>query len=194
MKSEKKQLDKFPGFPPEPTTNYWPYPRALNGWWYSLSGSEQKVLDYILRHTWGFKKTADKISLTQFETGVRNLDKGVGLSRPAIVKAIKGLVRKGFIRKIKGRPNKYEMVKDFNYLGKSSLPKDGKDSLHTINDSSIKDLQEDLEDWFYRIGKPSSLAVGVIKKYGFENVKRAYQYTCDSGGTIDTFFRELKGE
>ncbi len=68
---------KFPGFPPEPSTNFWSYPKALNGYWHTLSGSEQKVLDYILRHTWGFKKISDEISLTQLERGIENFDKGV---------------------------------------------------------------------------------------------------------------------
>lgn len=93
----------FPGFPVEPTNNYWRYPRIVDGWWHQLSGSEQKVLDYILRHTWGYDKEIDAISLSQFESGVYSkkshqwIDQGTGLTRPSITKALKGLIQKGFI-------------------------------------------------------------------------------------------------
>jgi len=93
-------MNKFPGFPKEPAQNYWPYPKALNGWWHTLSGSEQKVLDYILRHTWGFKKSSDYISYSQFINGVENCDRGCGIVGPATLsKALKGLVEKGFIKR-----------------------------------------------------------------------------------------------
>lgn len=98
-------MTKFPGFPKEPATNYWPYPKALNGWWHILSGAEQKILDYILRHTWGFKKNADFISYSQFKDGVRGCDKGCGLkSDTTIAKALVGLESKGFINRSGGEP------------------------------------------------------------------------------------------
>ncbi len=97
-------MNKFPGFPKEPYQEWWPYPRALNGWWHTLSGSEQKVLDYILRHTWGFKKNADYISYAQFINGIENCDKGCGLKSPnALSNALKGLEKKGFIRREGGK-------------------------------------------------------------------------------------------
>lgn len=136
------QNQKFPGFPPEPITNFWSYPKILNGYWHSLSSSEQKVLDYILRRTWGFDKTSDEISLSQLEKGIRNLDNGTGLSRPTIIKAIRGLVLKGFIKKSEGeKANCYELVKDFNYPSKESLLFAGKESLHTIDNITIDNKQ-----------------------------------------------------
>ncbi len=130
---------KFPGFPPEPSTNFWSYPKALNGYWHTLSGSEQKVLDYILRHTWGFKKISDEISLTQLERGIENFDKGTGLSRPTIITAVKGLIKKGFIaKKIGEKANCYELVKNFNYPSKRILPFDSKKSLPTIENFTIE--------------------------------------------------------
>ena len=105
----------FPGFPPKPVTNYWPYPKALNGWWHSLTASEQKVLDYLLRHTWGFKKNSDMISLSQFMKGITKkngeiLDTGTGLKDKKTIRgALKGLENKGFIQSIPkaGNPNLY---------------------------------------------------------------------------------------
>ena len=135
-------MKKFPGFPPEPSMNFWSYPKDLNGYWHQLTGSEQKVLDYILRHTWGFKKVADEISLTQLESGIKDFDKGTGLSRPTIIKALKGLIKKGFIsKKLGNKANHYELVKNFNYPSKRTLPFDGKQSLPTIDNFTIKKRQ-----------------------------------------------------
>jgi len=135
-------IKKFPGFPPQPSTNFWSYPKDLNGYWHQLSGSEQKVLDYILRHTWGFDKVADEISLTQLERGIKNFDKGTGLSRPTIIKALKGLIKDRFISKKPGnKANCYELVKNFNYPSKESLLFGSKKSSPTIDNNTIKKRQ-----------------------------------------------------
>lgn len=136
------QNQKFPGFPPEPITNFWSYPKILNGFWRYLTSSEQKVLDYILRRTWGFDKNLDEISLNQLEKGIKNIDKGTGLSRPTIIKSIKGLVIKGFIKKTIGeKANCYELVKDFDYPSKDSLHFAGKKPLPTIDNITIDNKQ-----------------------------------------------------
>ena len=141
MKKEDKD-QKFLGFPPKPSVNFWSYPKALDGYWHQLSGSEQKVLDYILRHTWGFNKTSDEISLSQLEKGIKNFDKGTGLSRPTVIKALKGLIKKGFIyRKLGKKANRYELVKDFNQPSKKTLPSASKKTLHTIDNITIKKKQ-----------------------------------------------------
>ena len=145
-------MKKFPGFPKEPATNYWPYPKALNGWWHLLKGSEQKALDYILRHTWGFNKTSDKIAYRQFIDGVKNCDKGCGIKSSATLsKALNGLARKGFIT-IKGgqktgKLNIYSLafgrVEPLQKLKRGSLETKEVTSLetkHTIKDKTIKDI------------------------------------------------------
>ncbi len=68
-----------------------------------LSGAEIKVLLYIIRRTAGFKKTTDAISLSQFEKGIithegKVLDKGCGLNRETICKALQSLEKKGCIK------------------------------------------------------------------------------------------------
>lgn len=67
-----------------------------------LSGTELKVLLYIIRRTFGFKKSQDNISLNQMLNGVKRkdgrvLDRGVGLSKPALLGALRSLVEKGVI-------------------------------------------------------------------------------------------------
>ncbi len=62
-----------------------------------ISEADGKVLLYICRRTYGFQKEQDRISLSQFVDGIkdrndRTLDYGCGVSRPAVVEALKNLV------------------------------------------------------------------------------------------------------
>ncbi len=77
------------------------YPVLLNGvidhFMYDLSGNDLKVLLYILRHTFGYSKTADSIALRQLQYGIekRNgilLDRGTGLTRNTILNSINNLI------------------------------------------------------------------------------------------------------
>jgi hypothetical protein len=67
-----------------------------------LSGAEFKVLAYVVRRTFGFKKESDSISLDQICNGITRrdgsvLDEGTGLARKTAVAAIQGLEGKGVI-------------------------------------------------------------------------------------------------
>jgi hypothetical protein len=67
-----------------------------------LNEGELKVLLYIIRRTFGFQRDADDISIKQMMDGLvtrdgRRLDEGVGLSRSAVIRALKGLQDKGVI-------------------------------------------------------------------------------------------------
>src|SRR6266511_1327678 len=69
-----------------------------------LSGAELKVLLYIIRRTFGFKKGSDRISKAQLERGIQKrdgtvLDRGTGLSRRAIRLAVDSLVEQGILLK-----------------------------------------------------------------------------------------------
>src|SRR5215210_1514707 len=65
-----------------------------------ISDIELRVLLYIIRRTFGFKKDADNISLKQIVQGIttqdgRVFDRGAGVSKPSAIKAVRGLVDKG---------------------------------------------------------------------------------------------------
>ena len=113
---------KFKGFPPK-----------------------QKVLDYILRHTWGFDKNKDEISLSQLQKGIKNFDSGTGLSRRGIIYAIngkkegrKGLIKMGFIKKRKGKyANSYELVTNLHHPSATSSPVPSVKSAPTIDNYPI---------------------------------------------------------
>jgi hypothetical protein len=80
-----------------------------------LSGAELKVVLYIVRRTFGFKKGSDRISLSQFESGIMRktgeaLDQGTGLSSRAIRLALQGLVEKNILvkRRVTSRERGHE--------------------------------------------------------------------------------------
>lgn len=83
--------------------NYTPVPDQLfDEHLHLLSGAELKVLLYICRRTFGFKRDSDNISLNQMLDGIvkkdgTRLDHGTGLSKSTLLKAIKSLVDMNFI-------------------------------------------------------------------------------------------------
>ena len=67
-----------------------------------LNQAELKVLLYIIRRTFGFKKKFDDISLNQLVDGIRTkegkvLDRGTGLSKSAVARALRALKEKHLI-------------------------------------------------------------------------------------------------
>jgi hypothetical protein len=68
-----------------------------------LTEAELRVLLYIVRRTFGWKKDCDEISLSQITGGIvkrdgTRLDWGAGVAKSTAVRAIKGLVEKEIIR------------------------------------------------------------------------------------------------
>jgi hypothetical protein len=67
-----------------------------------LTGAELKVLLYIVRRTFGFKRESDTISLSQMLNGIatrdgRVLDRGVGLSKKTLLDALRSLAARRII-------------------------------------------------------------------------------------------------
>lgn len=67
-----------------------------------LSGAELKVLLYIIRRTFGFKRDSDAISLGQMLTGIvkrdgERLDAGTGLTKKTLLKALSSLIARQII-------------------------------------------------------------------------------------------------
>jgi DNA-binding HxlR family transcriptional regulator len=83
--------------------NYTPVPDELfDEQLPDLSGAELKVLLYIIRRTFGFKKERDNISLNQLIHGITTkedvvLDRGTGLSKKTLLETLKNLVEKNLI-------------------------------------------------------------------------------------------------
>lgn len=67
-----------------------------------LTGAELKVLMYVIRRTFGFKRDSDHISLSQMVQGITRkdgsvLDRGTGLTKESVIKAARTLVGKGIL-------------------------------------------------------------------------------------------------
>lgn len=67
-----------------------------------LSDAELRVLLYIVRRTFGFKRDADAISLSQMVSGITTkdgkvLDSGTGLAKSTVARGLAGLRAKGVI-------------------------------------------------------------------------------------------------
>jgi len=94
MEKREKQLD-FQGFRSPNTT---PLPDEFFDFvLYYLTGAETKVCLYIARRTFGWKKPTDNISLMQMVNGITKktgeiLDRGTGLSKSSVAKAVNSLV------------------------------------------------------------------------------------------------------
>ena len=76
-----------------------------------LDEKELKVLLYIIRRTFGFKKQADNISLNQLVSGIttrdgRVLDRGTGLSKATVARALQSLKQKNLINASQNRDPK----------------------------------------------------------------------------------------
>lgn len=67
-----------------------------------LNGSEVKLMNYLMRRTYGFKKGSDTVSISQMLHGIvrrdgTRLDLGSGLSKGSIIKTLNSLEEKGLI-------------------------------------------------------------------------------------------------
>lgn len=81
-----------------------------------LSEGELKCYLYAVRRTLGFHKGKDRISLSQFVSGLKTkeqkvLDRGTGLSRQTVVDSLASLVRVGLLKvTYTSKGNIYELV------------------------------------------------------------------------------------
>lgn len=91
---------KFAGFSSPNTT---PVPDVLfDELLLILDNAELRVLLYIIRRTFGFKRSTDDISISQMVGGIRKkdgtvLDWGTGISKASVTRGLKGLLEKGII-------------------------------------------------------------------------------------------------
>jgi hypothetical protein len=95
-----------------------------------VSPAEWKVLCYIVRHTYGWKKDGDHISLKQMVDGIvthdgRLLDSGTGMSKPTVIKALQGLTRMGLVLVHKERSADLEYETNFYSIRQRAEPLEG---------------------------------------------------------------------
>ena len=102
----KAYMDRFKGFCRPNTT---PTPDELfDVFLTELTHAELKILLYIIRRTFGFKKDVDSISLNQISNGIvtkagKQLDRGAGVDRRTAMRVVKQLENKGLITVVRRR-------------------------------------------------------------------------------------------
>jgi hypothetical protein len=115
-----------------------------------LSGPEQKVMDYILRRTYGWQKLEDKISLSQFKRGIVNqktgkiTDRGTGIKNDeTILSALNNLEKMGFIAIIRkrGKTNIYKLQL---LLHSESTTHQNREVATTSNADTTKNVTKDI--------------------------------------------------
>src|SRR5256885_1077911 len=98
-------VEKFGGFTP-PVSNYFRMPNN----WINISAkitnlAELKIVQYVLRHTWGFHEYDGKpkpITIDEFMHGRKRIDgtrmdDGTGLSKQSVVDGVKNAIKHGYL-------------------------------------------------------------------------------------------------
>jgi hypothetical protein len=98
-------VEKFGGFTP-PVSNYFRMPNE----WVNISAkinnlAELKVVEYVLRHTWGYQEfdgkpkpiTTDEFMHGRKDRGGNRLDNGTGLSNKSVVEGLKKAIEHGYL-------------------------------------------------------------------------------------------------
>jgi phage replication O-like protein O len=166
---------------------------------------ELRIAIFVIRKTWGYNKTTDIISLTQFEENLL-------ACRPAIVHSIKNLVARNILvktpllgNKISYKFNKYwnkwvvktpKLVKYKSNLSKDALTKSSLDALtHKRNKDNTKDISvgaiklqdctNEVFNLFYKTINPNinfankterEATEWLISKYGLDKTLAAAKY------------------
>lgn len=148
IKNTKKESNKFIGFTENIIENFWPYPNFLESYWSQMSGSEQKVLDFIMRQTIGFKKTSDWIAISQFTNGIGTANLGTGLSKSQVQRAIIALEKKGFItvKRHRNRPSIFRLVYEDDQYRKDTPFISSEDFNQSITSLLLSSKNEDQND------------------------------------------------
>ena len=122
--------DEFKGFKP-PVKNYFPMPNE----WIDIcadikSLAELKVVQYIIRHTWGYKEydgTPKAITTDEFMHGRKRadgsrIDKGTGLSNRSVIDGLRDAEKHGYLVKDVDDADKARINKAYALKMTSAIP------------------------------------------------------------------------
>mgnify|MGYP001270438387 CR=1 FL=1 len=102
--AQSYDFTSFPGFD-SPRQNWFKMPNE----WIEIcadisSVAEIKVVQYVMRHTWGHQEYGirKRISLDEFMNGRRRkdgsrMDRGTGLSKPSVISGLRSAIERGFL-------------------------------------------------------------------------------------------------
>jgi hypothetical protein len=144
------QTGNFEGFP-LPKRNYFPMPNN----WTDITAeiknlAELKVVEYVMRHTWGYREFGIKKAITtdEFMHGRKKadgsrMDKGTGLSNRSVIDGLRLAEKHGYLESDIDTSDKARQVKSYALKMDESAMK----NLHTETDQSgVKILHSSYED------------------------------------------------
>lgn len=123
----------------DPNSGFDGFDRPIENWfrlpnnWTDLtaevmtSWAEQKIVEYVIRHTWGYQDfdSLKRITLDEFMHGRKlkdgsRMDKGIGMEKQAVLAGIERAVEHGFLIVIKDSSDKARSKKFYGLKMKSS--------------------------------------------------------------------------
>src|SRR5215203_691087 len=131
MTRRARERTSFPGFD-RPESNYFRMPNT----WTDITAeidniAELKVVEYILRHTWGFQEYGLKkhITIDEFVNGRRRqdgsrMDKGTGLSERAVYDGLRKAVENGLIDEETDDSDRGRIKKSYSLRMRENVPGD----------------------------------------------------------------------
>jgi len=153
--------NKFAGFR-APGQNWFRMPAEWIGITSTITSlGEMKIVEYVLRHTWGFLEYGEfkRITLDEFENGRKKkngerMDGGTGLTRKSIIQGIKKAIEDGYLEeKIEGdngRLRKFYRLKLIDGDQYTSFPLDQYTSytkpVYEVNRTSIQSILRSEKD------------------------------------------------
>jgi hypothetical protein len=133
--------------------------RLPNEWTNITSGikslAELKVIEYVLRHTWGFQEygIAKQISASEFMHGRRRqdgsrLDRGTGLSKPSVIEGLRLAVAHGYLIEARDERDKGRIQKEYRLRMRDlnsgvKILNRGVKNLHTSGEESLPRTEKD---------------------------------------------------
>jgi len=159
MAEDELKSKTFEGFS---SPNYTQVPDALFDYLLpDLSEIEIKVLLYIIRRTFGFKKDSDNISLRQLSEGIttkdgKQLDRGTGLSKSGVTKALLSLRKKGILIRYRNSDTVRGSTPTTYRLRMAGDPLDNQDEVPDVGDYP---LSTGVDTPVHRRGHPLSTGI-----------------------------------
>ncbi len=125
----------FPGFS-KPEANFF---RLPNEWTditaYLTSLAEMKLVEYVLKHTWGYSEfdVVKKITTDEFMYGRKKkdgtrIDRGTGLSKPSVIAGLKSAVAHGLLMEEVDDRDKARIKKCYKLKMKTPIEEDDPDN------------------------------------------------------------------
>lgn len=155
--AETPSPSAFHGFEP-PKQNWF---RMPYDWVYLCaeisSVAEIKVVQYVMRHTWGYQEydILKFITLDEFMNGRWNkrlrvrMDKGTGLSKPSVIKGLKSAVERGLLIEEADDSDKARVRKYYSLRMTSTSPNNLNETAEVGDyQAGVKDLKADVKNLY----------------------------------------------